>query len=62
MKTAMGRKVIAALVGIKTGRSRVKRTGLSSKGAKSYEDFADSVVELYQLLDKLSIEQIENLN
>jgi len=51
-----------ALVKVKVGRSRASRTALfSAKSATVYENFADSVLELYQLLDELDIEGIEKL-
>jgi len=50
-----------ALVAVKVGRSRASRTALSAKSAMAFEEFADSVCELYQLLDELDIEAIEEI-
>jgi hypothetical protein len=50
-----------ALVAVKVGRSRASRTGLTKKSAVIFEEFADSVCELYQLLDELDIEAIEEI-
>ena len=47
---------------VKVERSRASRTALlSKKSAIVYERFADSVLRLYQILDELDIEAIEEI-
>lgn len=46
---------------LKVERSRVNRNALSQRSMPDINNFADAALDLYQLLDELDIESIENI-
>ena len=63
MTKAKRTKLICSLVQLKVERSRASRSAqlFQPKSASEYQKFADAAFSLYEVLDQLEIEELENL-
>lgn len=75
MKTAVNRKVYVSeekrrkadlkriLLNLKVNRGLLKREKIENfrKGTKAYDAFSDAICDLYAIIDRLSVEQLEQL-
>lgn len=61
MKITLRKRLIIALVKVKVGRSRFRKTARLPLARRPYGDYCDAVCELYQVIDELNIGDLEGL-